>query len=138
MTPSEKSQIRMKMALKAAAAADEKIKNQSKADTKSFEEQMKFSKSIVDIESTAFVQSSFVSNRKEKSDKDNDKKDDLFLFGTAAEFKPDLVPKKIPTFDDPMSLADPSLFVDPAVKMEKWIERLNSLRRKRLEGEALS
>jgi hypothetical protein len=45
----------------------------------------------------------------EKSDKDNDKKDDLFLFGTAAEFKPDLVPKKIPTFDDPMSLADPSV-----------------------------
>lgn len=138
MTPSEKAQVRMQMALKAAAAADEKIKHQSKSDTKSFEDQMKFSKSIMDIESSSFVQSSFLSNRKDKSEKDSEKKDDLFMFGTAAEFKPDLVSKVIPTFDDPKSLADPSLFVDPAIKMERWIERLNTLRRKKLEGEAIS
>ena len=45
------------------AAADEKIKNQSKSDTRSFEDQVKFRQSVMDIDDTSFVQSSFVSNR---------------------------------------------------------------------------
>lgn len=138
MTPAEKAQLRMKYALKAAATADEKIKAQgSKSDGKSYEDQMKFSKAVMDIESSSFVPSSFLSSRGDKSEKETEKKDE-FLFGTAAEFKPEMVTKKIPTFDDPRSLADPSLFVDPAEKMDKWLDRLNFLRKKRLEGEAMS
>ena len=51
------------------AAADEKIKEQLTGSTgsKTLEEQLQFSNAIKDIESSSFVQSSFVSNRTVKN-----------------------------------------------------------------------
>ncbi|XP_061171699.1 DNA-directed RNA polymerase II subunit RPB1-like [Saccostrea echinata] len=126
MTPSEQAQIRMQMALKAAAAADEKIKEQttSSKNSKSLKEQLQFSNAVKEIESSSFVQSSFSSNRTDK-DKTSSK-EESFSFGTAAEFKPDMAVKKILEVDDLSKLAHSNLFVDPDVKMDQWIERLKS------------
>lgn len=141
MTPAEQAQARMQMALKAAAAADEKIKEQltgSAAGTgsKTHQEQLQFSNAIKDIESSSFIQSSFVSNRSDK-EKTGSKKEEEFSFGTAAEFKPDMAVKKILEVDDLSKLAHSNLFVDPEVKMDQWVERLKSLRQKKLEGEVI-
>lgn len=141
MTPAEQAQARMQMALKAAAAADEKIKEQltgssTATESKSHQEQLQFSNAIKDIESSSFVQSSFVSNRADK-EKTGSKKEEEFSFGTAAEFKPDMAVKKILEVDDLTKLAHSNLFVDPEVKMDQWVERLKSLRQKKLEGEVI-
>lgn len=141
MTPAEQAQARMHMALKAAAAADEKIKEQltgSAAGTggKTHQEQLQFSNAIKDIESSSFIQSSFVSNRYDK-EKTGSKKEEEFSFGTAAEFKPDMAVKKILEVDDLSKLAHSNLCVDPEVKMDQWVERLKSLRQKKLEGEVI-
>lgn len=137
MTPSEQAQIRMQMALKAAAAADEKIKEQTTGtkESKSHKEQLQFSNAVKEIESSSFVQSSFSSNRTDK-DKTSSK-EESFSFGTAAEFKPDMAVKKILEVDDLSKLAHSNLFVDPDVKMDQWIERLKSLRQRKLEGEVI-
>jgi hypothetical protein len=48
-----------------SAAADEKIKEQTtgSSDSKSHKEQLQFSNAVKDIESSSFVQSSFLSSR---------------------------------------------------------------------------
>ncbi|XP_021344549.1 serine/Arginine-related protein 53-like [Mizuhopecten yessoensis] len=67
MTPAEKSKLRLQLALKAAAAADERIKDQIKESqfggASTVEDQMKFSSAVKDIESSSFVPTSFKSNR---------------------------------------------------------------------------
>lgn len=139
MTPAEKAKVRMQMALKAAAAADERIKEQTKEQpfggASTVEEQIKFSGAVKDIESSSFVPTSFKSSRSEKTTGD-DKKED-FLFGTAGEIRSDLTPRKPLIIQDLNTLAHPNLHVDPDEKMKRWIERLAALRKKKLEGEAI-
>lgn len=142
MTPAEQAKVRMQMALKAAAAADEKIKEQQqinyksvKTEDKSFEEQLKFSSAVSEIESSSFNPSSFKSSRSDK--KDQAPKSEEFLFGTAAEFKPDMITRHTFVIEDPDNLAHPNLHVDPQEKLERWIQKLTAMRKRKLEGEAI-
>ncbi|XP_052216623.1 serine/Arginine-related protein 53-like isoform X2 [Dreissena polymorpha] len=137
MAPSEQAKIRMNMALKAAAAADEKIKgdNSSKSGMSSMKESLAFSQAVQDIESGGFSAGVFKSTRNEKRDDSNSR--DEFLFGTAGELRLDGNRKAVIVDVDREELAHPSLYSDPEEKLDKWIHRLTQLRRKKLEGEAL-
>ncbi|KAL5003961.1 hypothetical protein ScPMuIL_017417 [Solemya velum] len=139
MTASEQTRVRMNLALKAAAAADEKLKEGltgEKSDSPiSFKDQEKYASAIAEIESNEFVPSTFKSSRYEKKYEDKKSMDD-FAFGTVAEIKIDPTKKfTIPT--DITVLAHENLSTDPEVKMDRWIEKLKSMRRKKLEGEAI-
>ncbi|XP_069104293.1 serine/Arginine-related protein 53-like [Argopecten irradians] len=139
MTPAEQSKLRLQLALKAAAAADERIKDQIKESqyggSTTVEEQMKFSSAVKDIESSTFVPTSFKSTRSERPATDDKKAD--FLFGTAGEIRADMTPRKPLIIHDLNTLSHPNLHVDPEEKMKRWIERLATLRKKKLEGEAI-
>ncbi|XP_033760448.1 serine/Arginine-related protein 53-like [Pecten maximus] len=139
MTPAEQTKLRLQLALKAAAAADERIKDQIKESqfggASTVEDQMKFSSAVKDIESSTFVPTSFKSTRSDRPNTD-DKKDD-FLFGTAGEIRADMTPRKPLIIHDLNTLSHPNLHVDPDEKMKRWIERLTMLRKKKLEGEVI-
>lgn len=139
MTPSEQARIRMQVALKAAAAADEKIKGHSEESRSSINihDQMKYSQAVQDIESSGFMATSFKSSRGERKE-DKGLKDE-FLFGTAAELKLDPSQRKPVIVDvETDELAHPNFYTDPEEKMERWIQKLTTMRRRKLEGEAIS
>lgn len=139
MTSSEQARIRMQIALKAAAAADEKIKGHSEESRSSFslQDQMNFSQSVQDIESSGFIASSFKSSRGDKKEDKGLKEE--FLFGTAGELKLDASQRKPVIVNvDTDELAHPNFYTDPEEKMERWIQKLTTMRRKKLEGEAIS
>lgn len=138
MTPAEQAKIRMHMALKAAAAADEKLKGdvtKSHSST-SLHDSMAFSQALQDIESSGFAASSFKSSRGDK--KEEKPQIDDFTFGTAGELRLDSQRKPVLVDVDKEELAHPSLYTDPEEKLEKWIQKLSAMRRKKLEGEALT
>ncbi|XP_052782525.1 serine/Arginine-related protein 53-like [Mya arenaria] len=138
MAPSEQAKIRMNMALKAAAAADEKIKGDTQriSSATSLQDSMAFSQAIQDIESTGFSAATFKSSRGDHKDGSTDR--DEFVFGTAGELRLDSHRKPVILDIDKEDLAHPSLYSDPEERMERWVQRLTQLRRKKLEGEALA
>lgn len=126
------------MALKAAAAADEKLKSdvpRSHSST-SLQDSLSFSQAIQDIESSSFVTSSFKSSRGDKKEEKIIK--DEFTFGTAGELRLDSQKKPVLVDVEKEELAHPSLYTDPEEKLDKWIQKLAAMRRKKLEGEALT
>lgn len=138
MTPAEQAKIRMHMALKAAAAADEKIKgdvSRSQSST-SLQDSLNFSQALQDIEASGFTSAAFRSSRSDKRDEKPGK--DEFMFGTAGELKLDSQKKTVLVDVEKEDLAHPSLYTDPEEKLDKWIQKLAALRRKKLEGEALT
>ncbi|XP_045199637.1 serine/Arginine-related protein 53-like [Mercenaria mercenaria] len=138
MTPAEQAKIRMHMALKAAAAADEKLKGdvtKSHSST-SLHDSMAFSQAIQDIESSSFAASSFKSSRGDRKEEKSVKDD--FTFGTAGELKLDSQRKPVLVDVENEDLAHPSLYTDPEEKLDQWIQKLAAMRRKKLEGEALT
>lgn len=139
MPPSEQARIRMQMALKAAAAADEKIKGHSEESRSSLslQDQMNYSQAIQDIESSGFMASAFKSSRGDKKPDKTIKEE--FLFGTAGELKLDPNQRKPVIVNvDTDELAHPNFYTDPEEKMDRWIQKLTTMRRKKLEGEAIS
>ncbi|KAL4220464.1 hypothetical protein ACF0H5_020864 [Mactra antiquata] len=136
MTPGEQARIRMHMALKAAAAADEKIKGDVPKSSTTLQDSLAFSQAIQDIESSGFSASSFKSNRGDKKEEIVIK--DEFTFGTAGEIKLDSQRRPVLIDVDNEELAHSSLYTDPEEKLAKWIQKLASMRRKKLEGEALT
>ncbi|KAI8786356.1 serine/Arginine-related protein 53 isoform X2 [Biomphalaria glabrata] len=142
---SVQAEKRMRQALIAAAAADEKLRETSSglSGGNSFAESQAFANSVAAIESNSFVPSSFKSSRtykvKEESTDLTSSHDDA-IFGsltvTGFTIKPD--PDTKPIQLDPDSIIHPSLYCDPEEKMERWIQRLTQLRRRKLEGEAIS
>lgn len=139
MMPSEQARIRMQMALKAAAAADEKLKGDIPRSHSypSLQDSMAFSQAVQDIESSAFVSSSFKSNRGDKIKEEKSDRDE-FVFGTAGELKLDSQRKPILLDIENEDLADPSLYTDPEEKLDRWIQKLYAMRRRKLEGDALT
>lgn len=131
----------MRLALKAAAAADEKLRiRESTSSTPS--DAQTFAHAVAAIESNSFVQSNFKTSRvakvKDEAAETQANHDDA-IFGslTVSGFtiKPDLDNK--PLQFDQESIIHPSLYIDPEEKMDKWISRLAQLRQKKLEGDAM-
>lgn len=138
MTPAEQAKIRMHMALKAAAAADEKLKGEmgkSQSST-SLHDSLNFSQAIQDIEASGFSAVAFKSSRGDK--REEKPSAEGFTFGTAGELKLDSQRKPVLVDVDKEELAHPSLYTDPEEKLDKWIQKLAALRRKKLEGEVLT
>ncbi|XP_059144207.1 serine/Arginine-related protein 53-like [Physella acuta] len=146
MTPSEQAEERMRLALKAAAAADEKLRVReipsAVSVAASLAESQAFASSVAAIESNSFVQSVFKTSRaKTKMDEvtDTQASHDDAIFGSLSvsgfTIKPD--PDMKPLQLDSESIMHPSLYCDPEEKMNKWIHRLTQLRQRKLEGEVM-
>lgn len=153
LTPAEQAEQRMRLALKAAAAADEQLRQRSGLDDSASNsatvtsslgilDHQDFAVSVAAIESDSFVSSSFSSSRsakvKDEVAEPRLSHDDA-IFGSLAvtgfTLQPDLDTR--PLNMDPDSIIHPSLYCDPEEKMDRWIQRLSVLRRRKLEGEAM-
>ncbi|GFO26505.1 Arginine/serine-rich coiled-coil 1 [Plakobranchus ocellatus] len=161
LTPAQQAEERMRLALKAAAEADQKLRMlpSNNQDTKSsvapvglessqprfssYEESQNFASSVAAIDSGNFSQAAFKSSRSTKPQEtptyDLGPSHDDAIFGSLAvtgfTIKPD--PDTKPIDLDPESIMHPSLFTDPEERLDRWIERLTQLRRRKLEGDAL-
>lgn len=157
LTPAEQAEQRMRLALKAAAAADEQLRMKNmKEDANSNSslgtssmgtsslavlEHQDFAGSVAAIESDSFVVSSFTSSRSKVKEEPSELRlsHDDAIFGSLAvtgfTLKPD--PDTRPIDMDPDSIMHPSLYCDPDEKMDRWMQRLAQLRRRKLEGEAM-
>ncbi|ESO92857.1 hypothetical protein LOTGIDRAFT_162334 [Lottia gigantea] len=143
MAPHEQAKIRMQFALKAAAAADEKIRQEEASSSTTETDQkpkdiLSFSNAVAEIEDFGFTPSSFKSSRSTKKKEDTSEKildsHDQAMFGISG-----LALKTEPGFNkpitiDPNTLAHSNLYVDSDEKMERWIAKLTSMRRKKMEG----
>lgn len=132
----------MQMALKAAAAADEKLRGQADGQKvgsqRSFEESLKFTQAVQDIEGTGFAPQVFKSSRSDKKNEKVEPKEE-FTFGTAGELRLDMIQRKPIDIDvNTEELAHPDFFGDPEEKIQRWIQKLGAMRRKKLEGEVLT
>ncbi|XP_064614859.1 serine/Arginine-related protein 53-like [Liolophura sinensis] len=151
MTPADQAKVRMQLALRAAAAADEKLKEQGvllnpKA-AMSAGEQRKFNQAVQSIEKESFAPAAFTSNRDDPSTKEEDelgrsrleRNHDTAIFGsTKLDIKLDPSERTNVVYNGAMSLAHPNLQKTTQEKMSQWIEKLTALRRKKLEGDMLS
>ncbi|KAK3729932.1 hypothetical protein RRG08_051903 [Elysia crispata] len=162
LTPAQQAEERMRLALKAAAAADQKLRHLPLGESdngdrisvspavdgghprfSSYEESQSFANSVAAIDSGNFKQTAFKSSRsgkpQETSTLDIGPSHDDAIFGSLAvtgfTIKPD--PDTKPLELDPDSIMHPSLFCDPEEKLDRWIERLAQLRKRKLEGDAL-
>uniref|UniRef100_A0A0B6Z5Z3 Uncharacterized protein n=1 Tax=Arion vulgaris TaxID=1028688 RepID=A0A0B6Z5Z3_9EUPU len=139
MTPSEQADERLRQALKAAAAAGEKLKGRAFGEAT---DSKHFIASVTAIDSDSFVASSFRSSRATKIKEeptDGGQTHDDAIFGSLAitgfTLTPDLDMK--PVLIDSDLIMHSTLYCDPQEKMDKWISRLTQLRRRKLEGEAM-
>ncbi|XP_041373676.1 serine/Arginine-related protein 53-like [Gigantopelta aegis] len=141
MTPSEQATARMRLALKAAAAADEKIlghsQNSKPSGYSTLQDMTKFSEAVEDIESASFQPKTFKSGRSDKTKADDDfTTHEMAIFGAGKfEIRTDPADKKN-FFVEPDSYAHPNLYVDPEEKMNRWVQKLSAMRRRKIEGEA--
>lgn len=165
LTPAQQAEERMRLALKAAAAADEKLRQLPASDRgsrhsspsvvgsggqprfSSHEDSLKFADSVSAIDSGNFKQTAFKSSRSGKTqnqeasmfDRGSGQSHEDAIFGSLAvtgfTIKPD--PDTKPLELDPETIIHPSLFCDPEDKLDRWIERLTQLRKRKLEGDAL-
>lgn len=142
---SEDVEERLRLALKAAAAADEQLRQVSSTEVKpslAVLDRTDFANSVAEIESDSFVSSTFSSSNKinkVKDEPDIRANHDDAIFGslsvTGFTLKPD--PDMRPVDLNADSIMHPSLFCDPEEQMEKWVQRLTLLRKRKLEGDAM-
>ncbi|KAK7484840.1 hypothetical protein BaRGS_00023883, partial [Batillaria attramentaria] len=149
MTPAEQAQARLKLALKAAAMADEKLKEQAGSSQSSPRplDRQNFADAVASIESDSFAPATFKSSRSHKDIQKDvasthfSQSHDLAMFGAVGSSvvftKTEPLDKN--AFDiDPESVMDASLNCDPEEKMKRWIQKLAAMRRKKIEGEVLT
>lgn len=141
MEPGEQAKVRLQMALKAAAAADEQLRKMQEKNTmvkeqRQLTEQPDFAIKVEDIESSAFTQSTFVSgtNRVPQETPEEEQ------FGTIAEIKPGsvkantgqaTVPDNYKYNIDIDTFAHPSLFIDISEKKKRWLQKLTVFRKRK-------
>ncbi|RUS83979.1 hypothetical protein EGW08_008240 [Elysia chlorotica] len=159
LTPAQQAEERMRLALKAAVAADQKLRQLPLAEPgggegpsaveggqpkfSSYEESQSFADSVAAIDSGNFRQALFKSSRSGKPQEspghDLVPSHDDAIFGSLAvtgfTIKPD--PDTRPLQLDPDSIMHQSLFCNAEDKLDQWIQRLAQLRRRKLEGDAL-
>lgn len=148
MTPAEQAQARLKLALKAAAMADEKLKEQSSSlaqhSSPRPQDRLDFADAVASIESDSFAPAVFKSSRSfRESQKDvggGHASHDLAMFGAVGSsvvFTKTEPLDRSALDDNPEAIMDDSLKVDPEEKMKRWIQKLTAMRRKKLEGDVL-
>lgn len=156
MEPSEQAKIRLKMALQAAAAADEQLRKMQEQsnltlEQRTIKEQPNFAEKVESIESAAFTQSAFQSGslpgrakQSQQKELPEDKSHDDAIFGMLSNNKledkinTDSLSEKIPSHVDIDTYAHPSLFVDVNEKKKRWIQKLCAFRKKKLTGVVLT
>lgn len=154
MTPSEQAQVRMKLALKAAVAADEQLRERAATSSPSCGTpnpltRQQFSDAVASIEADSFVPSTFKSGRSSKNLKETLESGDMSLssshsmamfgaVGSSVVFTKTEPLEKGQTAleDNPENLFDKSILeVTAEEKMKRWIQKLTSLRKKRRDEE---
>lgn len=136
MSAAEQSEARLQLALKAAAAAGEKLKEQGVLPaslTTTYVEQQARSRAIEGIESDSFTPSAFKSSKEKKNVASIDSVHDSAIFGLG-----DLTIHATPSSElqakDTESLMHPNLYISAEDKMQRWIKKLGDMRRRKLEG----
>lgn len=146
MSLSEQNEARMQMALKAAAATDERLRKEGLLPsnvgrtTTSVEEQVRRQQAIKDIDGEAFVQQTFTSNRDQIKTNETtiiapNHENAMFSNVPMSYGTTDIKPT---VFKDADSLMHPNLYEDQEAKMDRWISKLTAMRRKKLEGVAMA
>lgn len=128
---------RIQAALKAAAYSDDALKLNRKAEEVSVGDQIKRAAAIEEIDSAGFVQSEFKSNRAEIPLPKENQMDVAHSKAMFANSKavPSILRTSKRIFDpnDPLNLISPNLAVTVADKMDRWKNKLQSLREKQLK-----
>ncbi|KAI0240688.1 hypothetical protein LSAT2_008566 [Lamellibrachia satsuma] len=143
MTPAEQAQARLRLALKAAAAADKQLKDQgllagnvphkTEAAILSLAEQQSRAQAINDIESDTFVPAMFKSTRGQSSSQtpDVNTSHDSAIFGLSSASKTTNIGAIVCMKME--SIMHPNLYVSSEEKMERWKEKLGRMRKKIIE-----
>ncbi|XP_013415498.1 serine/Arginine-related protein 53-like [Lingula anatina] len=148
LDPAEQNKIRLQMALKAAADADNKLKAQGLIEgrTRAMEltDQLERQKAIEEIEEQGFVPQSFTSgSSKDTTVQQKQGAHESAIFGrsyssfTSVKKEPNTETTGKIVYRDTGSLLHPSLCVSAEEKMERWKKKVAEYRRKKLEGEAM-
>lgn len=128
---------RIQAALKAAVSSDDTLKLNRKAEEVSLGDQIKRAAAIEEIDSAGFVQSEFKSNRAEiplPKENQMDVAHSKAMFATSKAVPSILrASKRIFDPNDPLNLISPNLAVTVADKMDRWKNKLQSLREKQLK-----
>lgn len=149
MSSLEQNELRMQLALKAAAATDERLRKDGLIPGNvgrsmlSVEEQAKRAQAIADIDGEAFVQQNFLSNRAEKTVSPTRESNSLAthenaMFSNLPIKVEDAQKKKKIQYTDPETMMAKALYENQEDKMDRWIKKLSAMRRKKLEGVAMS
>jgi len=131
----------MRCAQKAATLADEQLHTKMGEASMDVLDRQDFHSSVAAIEDDGFINAAFSSSRgikiKDEGPKTNSHDDAIFgsLSVTGFTLKPDPDTKPVDLSAD--SIINPSLYCDPEEKMDRWMQRLATLRRRKLEGEAM-
>lgn len=131
----------MRSSLRAAALADEHLRTKMAGASMDVLDRQDFHSSVAAIEDDGFINSAFLSSRgakiKDEGPKPNSHDDAIFgsLSVTGFTLKADPDTKPVDLSAD--SIIHPSLYCDPEDKMDRWMQRLATLRRRKLEGEAM-
>lgn len=152
MPPSKQAELKLQQALRAAAIADEKLKEagllpegvgRSLQDINIREEHdagVSRAAAIEAIEDEGFTQTHFTSSKNAKASSGNVlPTHDNAIFGSLTLDLPETDPAKILKAGpcDPKSLMHPNFFVPAEKKMEKWCQKLKIMRDRKLEGEEM-
>lgn len=154
MTPGEQAQLRLKLALRAAVAADERLKENAASSSplqgsSSPLSRQQFSDAVASIESDSFVPSSFKSSKSSRNLKETLEGSEMSLssshsmamfgaVGSSVVFtKAEPIDKhQIALEDSPETLFDKSILdATPEEKMKRWIQKLTIIRRKKRDEE---
>jgi len=149
MTPAEQAELRLQMALKAATAADDKLKKQgvipeTVASNTSLsvlamerDQTTRRARAIEGIENEGFAPVDFTSSKANPAALSIDSAHDMAMFTVGDEpIMLKALPSKELQLKDKESLMHPNLYVKASEKMEMWKVKLATMRRRKLEGNA--
>jgi len=152
MTPAEQAEVRLQMALKAASAADDKLKKQGVIPesissnislsllTSERDDANKRARAIEGIESEGFAPAEFESSTLKPASLSMgiDSVHDVAMFTVGEEpIMLKAMPSKELQLKDKESLMHPNLYVSTAEKMDMWKQKLAKMRRQKMEGNAM-
>ncbi|XP_077991746.1 uncharacterized protein LOC144445967 [Glandiceps talaboti] len=141
MTPAEKTKVKMQKALEAAASADAALRQKGLLQDKlSVAEALQRQQTLEEIEEDGFVPSTFKSGKESKLNVGGmtglDKSHDAAIFGgnpdniTVEPFK--VAKPGTIVYKDRGPLASHSLFASPEEKEQRWIQKLEAMRREKI------
>jgi len=144
----EQAEIRLQMALQAAASADEKLKDQgaipksiksnsSFSSLQSLDDSSKKARAIEDIERSGFEPAAFSSSKDKQSSMSVNDAHDNAIFGGAEPILLNMPTSKELKKKDTDAIMHSNLYVSAAEKMEHWKEKLRKMRQRKLEKDSM-